>query len=71
MTTSASSAAISFCLAPVRAISSSGKSTLLFPRRGLLIATPVFVFPNTLIAGLLAMGFDAAVLFAAKRWSVA
>jgi len=37
----------------------------------LLIATPVFVFFNGLIAGLLATGFDTAVLFLAKRTSVA
>ena len=37
----------------------------------LLIATPVFVFFNGLIAGLLATGFDIAVLFVAKRASVA
>ncbi len=37
----------------------------------LLIATPVFVFFNALIAGLLATGFDAVVLFVSKKTSVA
>jgi len=37
----------------------------------LLIATPLFVFVNGLVANLLAMGFDMVVLFVSKRTSVA